>query len=468
MNGRTVTSVEGDEQDRLVRAAVPGEDGVHRIGPGWIAHVRKRNGHELLAHCLADELIDVADNLLGALELCPVKRPDAQLKLPGVDARKELGAQTQNEQKRGGAGEKVRAEDEDAPMDDAAHEQLIAALKTPEEAAGVVSRRSIAEQPGGKHWHEGCGQQIACHHREGHRQSERREESATDTDHEERRDKDRENAQHREEVRQHHLSHGVHHGAPALLPLAQVRVNILDRHRGFVDEDADRERQTTKSHDVHGLAHEAQADKRGKKREGDGQNHDERGAPIPQEQEHHQRGEQRSQDALGGEAANGVEHIDRLIEVEVDRDVRRDERPHLRQRSLDTVHDVECRCIGALGDRHVDGSVTIHERDVVQDVGAVFDARDIAQKDRGAASGTQWNVGEVRRFRNHRIRGRDGCEAVHANVAGGQREILLGELGSNVFGRDAIGAHPLRVGIDDDGLHFTARRRWSGNSGDCR
>ncbi len=46
----------------------------------------------------------------------------------------------------------------------------------------------------------------------------------------------------------------VENGRLDLLALLQMPVDVLDRHRGVVDQDADREREAAERHDVEGLA----------------------------------------------------------------------------------------------------------------------------------------------------------------------------------------------------------------------
>ena len=51
-----------------------------------------------------------------------------------------------------------------------------------------------------------------------------------------------------------------------VLALLQVPVDVLDRHRGVVDQDADRQRQAAQRHDVERLADDRQRGERAQDR----------------------------------------------------------------------------------------------------------------------------------------------------------------------------------------------------------
>ena len=77
-------------------------------------------------------------------------------------------------------------------------------------------------------------------------------------------------------------------------PRLEVIVDVLDRHRGVVDQDADGQRQAAQGHDVDRLAQRA----RGMRIElriesGMEMRDDERAAPVAEEEQDHQRGQAR-------------------------------------------------------------------------------------------------------------------------------------------------------------------------------
>src|SRR6266850_1141482 len=160
--------------------------------------------------------------------------------------------------------------------------------------------------------------------------------------------------------------------------------------------------------------------------------------PSAQEQEDHQGGEDRAEEALGDQSRDRALDVDRLVEGEIDVDVLGHDRAHLRQHRLQGIDHVERRSVGALGDRQVDGPPAVDEGDVVDDVGAVLDPRDVAQVDRRSRAGPQGDALEVGRLLYHGVRLRDGGEVADANVAGGERQVLAGERGSDLVGSDAV------------------------------
>ena len=55
---------------------------------------------------------------------------------------------------------------------------------------------------------------------------------------------------------------GFEHGGLDRFAARQVRIDVFDRHRRFIDQDADSERKTAERHDVHGLPGQPQPDQR--------------------------------------------------------------------------------------------------------------------------------------------------------------------------------------------------------------
>ncbi len=95
----------------------------------------------------------------------------------------------------------------------------------------------------------------------------------------------------------------------------QVRVDVLDRDRRFVDEDADGERQAAERHDVDRLAGAPQRDDRREQRERNRDDDDRGAAPVAQEQQHHQAGQQRAEHRLAQHGLERGRHVPRLIEL---------------------------------------------------------------------------------------------------------------------------------------------------------
>jgi len=64
-----------------------------------------------------------------------------------------------------------------------------------------------------------------------------------------------------------------------------MNVDVLNRDRAFIDQDADGQSESPERHDIDRLAKQTQSDERGQQRERDGQHHDQRGAQIAQKEQ---------------------------------------------------------------------------------------------------------------------------------------------------------------------------------------
>ena len=129
--------------------------------------------------------------------------------------------------------------------------------------------------------------------------------------------------------------------------------------------------------------------------------------------------------------------------------------------ALSAVDHVERRRVGALGDRHVDGAPAVHERDVVDDVGAVLDAGDVAQVDRRARARCAAEcLSRSAGFCDHRVRRRDGREVADAHVA--RRAASGSRARASSRPRRATMPYermPIGIDVDDDRADLAARRR---------
>ena len=120
---------------------------------------------------------------------------------------------------------------------------------------------------------------------------------------------------------------------------------------------------------------------RGQQGDGDVQDHHDHGAPIAQEQEHHQPGEDGPQHALSAHLLDRLGHVGRLIELEAHVDILGQDGLHSGQGRLHLIDHGQGRGIGPLGDQHEDGPPAVHQGVPGGDVGAVFDLGDVAEVD---------------------------------------------------------------------------------------
>ena len=109
------------------------------------------------------------------------------------------------------------------------------------------------------------------------------------------------------------------------VPRRQMRVDVFDRDRSLVDQNADREREAAERHDVDGVPRAPQRDDRRQQRERNRHAHDEGAAPVPQEEQHHQAGQQRPENRFAQHRLQRAGDVARLVQLVADLDVVRHE-----------------------------------------------------------------------------------------------------------------------------------------------
>src|SRR5207344_1528880 len=114
-----------------------------------------------------------------------------------------------------------------------------------------------------------------------------------------------------------------------------------------------------------------------------------------QKQQHHQSGENGAEQALVDQAANGAQHVTRLVEFETDVHIVRNHFLEGGQRRFHAVDDIDGGGVGALGDLDIHGAASVHLRIASDDVGSVFHHADIAQVDGRAGSGADRGGGQL-------------------------------------------------------------------------
>jgi hypothetical protein len=146
--------------------------------------------------------------------------------------------------------------------------------------------------------------------------------------------------------------------------------------------------------------------------------HNDKGtAPVPQEQQHNQRSEDRAETALKGKAVDCARDVWRLIELVADRNIVRKHRLETREILLHQIDDGERRCISPLGYGYVDRAPAIDECISGLNVGAVLDRADIAQKYCLGALGAYRNVSHVLNVGDNGIDGDHRHEVADAHVS---------------------------------------------------
>ena len=88
--------------------------------------------------------------------------------------------------------------------------------------------------------------------------------------------------------------------------LAHPRVDVLDHHRPFIHQDAHGEGESAEGHQVDRLADDEEADHRAQQGQRNRQHDDDHAAPVPEEQEDHESGENGPDDRFLDHAADGI------------------------------------------------------------------------------------------------------------------------------------------------------------------
>ncbi len=152
----------------------------------------------------------------------------------------------------------------------------------------------------------------------------------------------------------HDLLGAVEDGGLDVLALLQMPVDVLDRHRRLVDEDADGERQPAQGHDVERLAERPQRGDRAEHRQRYGRGNDQGRAKAAEKEQDHQAGQCRGDDALAGHAADRGLNEERLIRDLSDLKVAGQDSLQLRQFFLDAIDNRERRCSAIFQHHHQD------------------------------------------------------------------------------------------------------------------
>ena len=170
---------------------------------GFAAGVAHRDVDVLGPDLLGDHVERLLGHLAGQLEVGPLRRPDAELELAGVDPREQLAAQLAAHDDHDGAGRQQVGQHHlaavrDRPVDDS-FESVLDPHEEPRPRLGrvAVAVRPVAvlQQPDAQDRHERAGEQVRRDHRRADGQRERHEQRPHRPLHDERRDEHREDAQ---------------------------------------------------------------------------------------------------------------------------------------------------------------------------------------------------------------------------------------------------------------------------------
>ena len=174
-----------------------------------------------------------------------------------------------------------------------------------------------------------------------------------------------------------------------------MSMDVFNRDRGHVHQNADGEREATERHEVDGLAGDPKRQNCAHQCQRDVQHDNQRAAPVAQKQKNHQAGQQRAERAFHRQSGNRAGHVRRLIKFIAHLHVCGHDALKLGQILFDEVDDRERGGIGAFGDRDVHRAASVHQRKAGDDVGSVLHSGEVAEKYRWKNSGTNRHALEV-------------------------------------------------------------------------
>ncbi len=439
------------------------------IGWGW--------PHELdlvLRDQAADRRFDAREHQLGLLDSCPGRRPHVKAELPGIHLREEVAPDEGKERQPAHHDDQEGAEHAPAPgegvlegLDVRQPEPLEPSLERIMDAGEEAPRRAVigmaldlgGEQVAHERRNDRAREQIRRQHRKHDGHGQGREEVPRRAGEEHHRHEDDADRQGRDERGGGDLLGAVEDRLHETLAEAQVAVNVLDLHRGVVDEDADGQCQPAERHHVEGLADRAQDRQRGEDRERDRGDHDQGAAPAPEEEQDHDSGEAGRDRALGQHAGDGGAHEERLVEELLDLEPRRRGGPDGREQVLELLDDRERRGAALLdhGEQHRPPAVLTDHVGLHRE--AVAHVRHVAQVDRGAVDDLDGQLVELGQGVGAAVEGDPVLARAELHAAGRQRQVLEIHGGVDVRGRDRLRQECLGIEIDHDLPRLAAVRQ---------
>ena len=265
-------------------------------------HAQKSQGDRNIgrAHLAFDQVQRLQRIAFRPINLSPCRGAQPHLKLACLHPGEDLGPQTagneHNDQK---ADDKISRDHQSAPARHPAHQAGITCLKFGEFgfSGGQFSDSFLmpAQQPNRQNGHQRARQQIGRHHGKPNGQRERDEHGLGRAHHEQGRCEHRQDAEHGQQTRPDGLGGGIQRRAIERLAAGEMNVNILDADGGLVHQDADRQRQPAQGHDIDSLPGDPQRQHGAEERERNVDDDNESAAPIAQEHQNHQPGQQRAE-----------------------------------------------------------------------------------------------------------------------------------------------------------------------------
>jgi hypothetical protein len=197
---------------------------------------------------------------------------------------------------------------------------------------------------------EGAGKDVRGHDGKHHRFGQGNEEITGHSRKQEHRDEHDADAKRRDEGRHGNLAGALENRLVKIEPLFEIPVDVFNRHRGVIDQDADGQGEAAERHDVDRLSQHAEHEDGTQHRKRNGDGDDQRALPISQKKQDHQRRETGGDNAFPDDAVNGSADENRLVEKRPNLEVVRQAGLELRNQGLDVGHNIERGDISVLQD----------------------------------------------------------------------------------------------------------------------
>ncbi|MEH2584734.1 hypothetical protein V1281_006629 [Nitrobacteraceae bacterium AZCC 2161] len=227
-------------------------------------------------------------------------------------------------------------------------------------------------------------------------------------------------------------------------------IDVLDRHRGVIDQNADRQCKTAKRHDVEGLADQRQHDDGAENRQRNRYGNDDRGAPAAEKQQDHDGCQQRRDDTFNGHTLNGAADECRLVADVVDLERIGQRRLVVDHLLLDAGDDIQRRDRAGLQHLHQHRTVAIDVNDVGLRRIAVAHGGDVADIDHRAIDAADRQIAELIDLQRRVVEIDGVFEAADLLGADGRDQILRGKRIGNVLAGKAAGLQRARIEVDLD------------------
>jgi hypothetical protein len=242
-------------------------------------------------------------------------------------------------------------------------------------------------------------------------------------------------------------------------------VDVLHGDRRLVHEDAHGQRHAAERHEVDVLPGDPQGERGGEQRQRDVDDHDEGAAPVAQEKQHHQAGEDRAQAAFLEQVVDRAVDHRRLVELVAHLEPLGEQLLELGDVLLHQVHHLERRGVATLGDGQVDRAASVRQCIRRDDIRRVLDRGDVAHEHGAGRPALEGHRLEILDVRDNGVGRDDGILVVQVHVARRADDVAPRERLHDVVGRQAVGLHAVGVDVDRDGARAAAEGRRGRDAG---